>query len=621
MTRRLHALLVLLCASSAGATQLSCGRAEAERGTSAPAARETAAARYALTKVAEDAAGGGDSAIAPDGQSFVTSRKRDGQWDLWTFDLRTQTWTQRTQEKTDDFEGQWSPDGSQIVFTSTRTGNKDIFVLTLADGQVRQLTDDPEDDEYPSFSPDGSTIIYTGGPWGARNFFVIPRQGGERRGLRGDPGMAGSCSFHPSGLSAICHAYDSGTGNVYLHPVSGGETLRITNGSFWDYKPAISPDARWVAFSRSEDGPSRIWFMPFPTGTAQPLTTGTAGDDRWPTWSRQADRLLFHRLVDRGVALRLYTRATGATRDVVDASESPGYASLHPDGQQLAYGSLAEGRERVRVRDLASGQTRTLATDGYEASFPAWSPDGRRLALAVRAGDRWDIATVDADGRGLKVWTRALPGLRAMHGPIDWSPDGTRVVFHASSRPFEADLYLLHIATGRVENLTRDRWFNEAPAFTPDGRGVTFMSTRGGGWTWGLFQLTLATRDYRLFAGPDYEEKNYPRLGRDGRTVWSAYGHDGLEYLVERAPDASVRTLTTAGSGARWPSYSRDGASILYTVMDRKVEYWLADHVSGAGSPLTTTRPMPQASPTAGAAGAEPHRTSARSSPVQMHHR
>src|SRR5262245_12326760 len=51
--------------------------------------RSIPANRYRIYKVAEDAMGGGDSAISPDGRYVLTSLRRHGNWDLWVYDLAT----------------------------------------------------------------------------------------------------------------------------------------------------------------------------------------------------------------------------------------------------------------------------------------------------------------------------------------------------------------------------------------------------------------------------------------------------------------------------------------------------------------------------------------------------
>jgi TolB protein len=205
-----------------------------------------ASRHYRVRKLASETSGGGDSAISPDGKKFLTSIRRSGNWDIWMFDIERNAWKQVTHEASDEFEAQWSPDGREIVYTSTRNGNKDIFRMNLARDEIRQLTDDPEDDEYPVFSPNGTEVSFTGGRWKeGRQFFTVQADGRGRQPLSKVATQAGACTFHPSGESLVCHSYDTGTGNVYLYPRKGGRRLQITEGNFWDYKPAVSGNGQW----------------------------------------------------------------------------------------------------------------------------------------------------------------------------------------------------------------------------------------------------------------------------------------------------------------------------------------------------------------------------------------
>jgi TolB protein len=367
--------------------------------------------------------------------------------------------------------------------------------------------------------------------------------------------------------------------------------------------------------------------MPYPAGRAFPLT-GSDGDDRWPTWSADGDKLLFHRLADRGQAIRSYDRETGKLTQLVGAGEKPGPASFDPTGTRIVYVSRCCEGERLRIRNLTTGAVTNLETPG-EASFPRWSPDGRRIAFAMRRGLRWDVATLQLSTSEVRVWTNGEA--RGVRDVLNWSPDGRYVVYHASTQPFEADVYIVDTVSGRTRNLTRDHHFSQAPAFTNDGSGITFMSTRGGNWTWGFYRLNLASNEYKLLLGPDYIEKNYPTLTGDGELIWSEFDTDGREYLALRGADGRKRLLKEAGSFARWPSASADGKKILYTTIDHNVEYWIAEGLNGAGSPLLSkdrqgtsipARARPDGATSSVRPDEEsPNRSQRRASPVQLHHR
>lgn len=581
---------------------------------------------YQLRKLTSDTAGGGDSAISPDGRSFLTSLRRTGNWDIWEFQIDKGMWRQMTADPADEFEAQWSPDGQRIVYTSTKTGNKDIFLKDLRTGETHQLTDDPEDDEYPVFSPQGNEISFTGGRWKeGRQFFTVRDDGSSRRAISTQQTQAGACSFHPSGDSLICHTYDSGSGNVYLYPRAGGQRLRITDGPFWDYKPTIAPSGKWAAFSRSHEGPSAIWVMPFPVGAAFPLTS-TGYDDRWPTWNRDGNRLLFHRLADQGTGIFLHDLTTGTSQQLTGPEDRPGPASMHPDGRRVIYSARSGDREHLKMYDLAnqSGEEIRLQLSGdYDASFPRWSPKGDLIAFALRTGTRWDVAIADWKTAKVTVLTKDIPSARGIRSALDWSPDGKQVVFHVTTEPFEAGLYLADVHTGRLRNLTQDHWYSEAPSFTPDGKAITFMSTRGGNWTWGFFRMNLADGKVQLLHGPDYVEKNYPRLNRAGTLLWSQFDPDGREFLAVKRDGGQPTLLREAGPGARWPSFDAGGRRILYTRIAHSVEYWLADNLNSESSPLHDkgTLLSEAASCDRMPPGGGPNRSAQRASPVQMHHR
>lgn len=539
---------------------------------------------FTLRMLATDPAGGGDASISPDGKRFIITSKRGGNWDLWTFELATARWSRLTDDPADDFEGKWSPDGRSLVFTSTRTGNKDVWLLSLDNGSLRPLTASPEEEEYPAWSPDGRWIFYSGGPWGTRDFFVVPAAGGEPRKLTAKPGWAGACTFAAGGDSLVCHRYDTGSGDLQRLSLDGAAEP-LSNGTDWDYKPAESPDGKWVAFSRSREGPSGIWLMPAKGGEARPLTASPY-EDRWPTWNAGGDRIFFHRVVDRGTAVKALDRKTGALRTLVGPGERPLQASLDPEGRRLVYCAETGGGRVLRLLDLATRERRTLDTGPGEACFPRFSPDGARIAFAARRQERWEVAVLSADGSKLADLTAGREGLRGLDGPLDWTPDGRRILFQSDTKAFAANLFTVDVATRQIARLTDDGWFDEAPSWTPDGRSVLFMSTRGGDWTWGLFRLTPGDpKPIEVFAGPDYTEKNFPRMGPDGAIVWSSYDDQGIERLVERAPGGKVRVLAP-DAGARWPSYAPGGREVVFTTVARQVEYWLAENPFGPGSPL-----------------------------------
>jgi TolB protein len=521
--------------------------------------------------IAHDPMGGTDAAISTDGRYIATSSRRSGELNLWLFDIGSGRWSQLTEGAGEDSEPRWSPDGGWIVFTSTRGGSKNIWSLRLADRSLRELSDGDGESEYPSWSPDGRWIVYTGGEWKARKFYLIAPDGIGRHPISRTPSHVGACSFFPDGMSVVCHSYENGVGRIERLTLDGQLISRLTDGA-WDYKPEATPDGQWIAFSRLEGKRVEIWAVPA-TGGLPHRVVKSLDQDRWPMFTRKGE-LFFHRIVDLGASIRLLDRTTGKVMTVVEEQEHPQQASFSPDAQQIAYCAEIQERLGVRILDRTTGQRSSLDFGGHEACFPRWSPDGSKIAAIVRDSGSWHVSTVNSNGSDMRIY-EAPATAKVFEGPLDWSPDGSTLSFMAITAPYESDIFLLNAGSGLTVNVTADSWYDEAPAFTADGKGLTFMSTRGGDWTWGLFQWSLASGSVTPIANPDHIEKNFPRIAADGSMLWTQLDPCmGLPLLAVRSR-GGVAEFQSENPGAAWPSFSADGKEVLFTVVLHDVQYWI----------------------------------------------
>lgn len=113
----------------------------------------------------------------------------------------------------------------------------------------------------------------------------------------------------------------------------------------------------------------------------------------------------------------------------------------------IAFVSNRDGGHAIYLaNDDGSNVTRLIATSVN--SYPAWSPDGRRLAF-VRQPE--GIYFVNVDGSGLRrIWSRG-----PTWGPVDWSPDGSKLVFMTCCGTDEG-IFIMN-SDGSVGGL-RQRW-------------------------------------------------------------------------------------------------------------------------------------------------------------------
>jgi TolB protein len=62
---------------------------------------------------------------------------------------------------------------------------------------------------------------------------------------------------------------------------------------------------------------------------------------------------------------------------------------------------------------------------------------------------------------------------------VVWSPDGTRVAFHAT-QDGDSDVYVVEVATGSLRRLTNHIARDRFPTWSPDGRSLAFTTDRDG---------------------------------------------------------------------------------------------------------------------------------------------
>ena len=170
----------------------------------------------------------------------------------------------------------------------------------------------------------------------------------------------------------------------------------MTNGPDVDGSPAWSPDGTQVAFNRKTDeGPARVFVVESDGGEPTELVEGGA-----PDWSADARRIVYQR--DNAIWV---AEADGT--DERNLTEGYGRAALFPawspDGTRIAF-ILPDPREQATGCKLVivkpngvDRQNRTLPRP-LKCRDTAWSPDGQRL---VFAGGEEGIFSVKRDGTGI----------------------------------------------------------------------------------------------------------------------------------------------------------------------------------------------------------------------------
>ena len=249
-----------------------------------------------------------------------------------------------------------------------------------------------------------------------------------------------------AGLSGRLVIQSTGGGTIYVYDLASGALNPLTTG----FDPTISPDGRMVAFTRI-GGDHGLYLIDI-DGQNERLIWNGSEELRAPTWSPDGNWVAFVRLAgefncrDLGFGICLPDNPfltdfpmssqpefvlsrvdiNGENYRDLDALNTVQAPSWHTDG--IVY-QASTGLEITA--DQAVVETKALVQAPYYQD-PAWQPNGNRVVFQSREGSHWEIFTINADGSGLSALTRPATALvEEMPSNVApaWSPDGQWIVF------------------------------------------------------------------------------------------------------------------------------------------------------------------------------------------------
>jgi Tol biopolymer transport system component len=387
--------------------------------------------------------------------------------------------------------------------------------------------------------------------------------------------------------------------------------------------PAWSPDGRYVAVT-ADVGGSRLLRVFRVADGRRVLRLAVGPTDLASTWggtawSPDGTRLAVGTVNPRSEIARgsllLVSLATHRTTPLLHPAL--GYVfepDWSPDGRSIAFTLVdqsvgsCEPTElgddvSVRVVDVATRRTRTVARCGWH---PAWSPDGRSLAVV----NERTVTVVDArTGRGRPVGEGSS---------VSWSPDSARIA--VSDR---GAVYVIRVAVRRRHTVAAEEPVREllaGPSFSPDGkqlaivdqprheyddldlytvspegRGVRLLvrgagSYRGPRWSPDRSRLAFLRGDQVIVA--DADGRHGQAFGPASSEAWSP---DGQRLAVSRADGVHVLDLASHGDelvvpGAGGPAWSRQGR----LAWSRDGELWTSAADGSAQLRVAVPRPDQQ---------------------------
>jgi TolB protein len=243
--------------------------------------------------------------------------------------------------------------------------------------------------------------------------------------------------------------------------------------------------------------------------------------------------------------------ADGANESVIvespEALLSPAWS---PDGNRIAYVSFESDESAVYIQELSTGQRQRVSARRGVNSSPAFSPDGKMLALTLsRDEGNLDIYVLNLANQVLTRITRNL----AIDTEATWSGDGEKIYF-TSDRSGGPQIYQADADTGRNKRrITYEGGYNGRSRLTPDGTGMAVVHSDRGAYR--IARVNPENGDLLVLTDGQLDES--PSFAPNGETIIYATQVKGRGVLATVSMDGRVQRKIAAQVGdVREPVWS-----------------------------------------------------------------
>ena len=381
-------------------------------------------------------------------------------------------------------------------------------------------------------------------------------------------------------------------GDIYTMPASGGTAKNIASGMAWEMQPRFSPDGSEIAFTSDRAGGDNIWVMDADGENKRAITKETFRLMNNPTWSPDGKYIAAKkhfttsRSLGTGEIWLYHTKGGKGVQLVKKPSETHqkelGEPIFAPDGKSIYYtqnttpgGQFIYAQNshtelfQIKKYEMDTGETSTAAGGFGGAVRGAPSPDGKSLAFVKRVEARSKLFLKDlASGEERMIFDdldqdmQETWGVQGMYPNMDWSPDGGSLYFWAKGK-----IHKLNVETGN---------FKAIPFKVRDTRTVMDAPRPS---------VDVAPDEFKI------KMPRFVQASPDGKSV--VFESLGKLY-IRNMKSGRVKNLTKLPKELRelYPSWSRDGKSIVFTTWD-DAELGAIHSINIASGTITTHTDTP----------------------------
>ncbi|NEM97704.1 S41 family peptidase [Pontibacter burrus] len=385
----------------------------------------------------------------------------------------------------------FSPDGKWIAFTAQYDGNTDVYLIPTEGGQPQRLTWHPYSDEVTGWAPDGQSVIFVssreGFPTANSKFYKVSVKGGMPEALKIPQASKGSLS--PDGNYMAyqpINFWDAEWRNY-----RGGQAQPIWIVDMKDYSLKLTPQANqerhtdpvWldgiVYFISERDFTSNIWSYNPKNNEVKQHTFHKQFD------VKSVDAAAGMLVYEQGGYLHLLNPKTNDTKQLTIEVKGDFHwarerwmdvpanrlsnASLSPTGKRAVF----EHRGEIFTVPKEAGDWRNITrSTGAADRYPAWSPDGKKIAWFSDASGEYKLMIGDQDGL-TKPRAIDIPNPTFFFRP-EWSPNSRYIAFTDT----DYNLWYVEVSSGKIRKADTEGYAHPnrtmTPVWSPDSKWIAY---------------------------------------------------------------------------------------------------------------------------------------------------
>jgi Tol biopolymer transport system component len=241
--------------------------------------------------------------------AYTTTRYQEGDWEIQVTSRGDEVPpynARMTFNTAHDLNPVWGP-GNLIAWETSRDGNWNVYMFDVSTGEETPLTTDPANDLNPFWFPDGDRLVYQGDSDGDWDIYELNVVTGEMTALTTNDIEDVDPIISPDGRWMAWLQQDAvGVFNLWLMDVETGEVSQLTDMGVDIGGHVFAPDSSLIAFDARVDGDFEVFIVRLEsrgitavTDNEATPTSAYAAEDRAPAFvCGDSSSLIYHSDID-----------------------------------------------------------------------------------------------------------------------------------------------------------------------------------------------------------------------------------------------------------------------------------------------------------------------------------